>query len=179
MENIVFEIFTAALPAFFRKEIQNITDNVSERNLCGRLLHYIERELEKTELSNYHVDTEYNRKQGGQVKTIINKEEVVVTITCDLLIHSRGEVVEHDNLLALEMKKSTARDADKLSDKQRLCALTAIPYERVWSFGGVAHPEHVCGYKVGIYMEIDRQEHSCYFERYRHGELFDSWTERF
>ncbi|WP_158994734.1 hypothetical protein [Mucilaginibacter sp. L196] len=179
MEDIVFEVFMSALPVFFQREIQNITDNVSERNLCGRLLHYIERELEKTELSHYHVDNEYNRKQGGQVKTIINKEEVVVTITCDLLIHSRGEVVQHDNLLALEMKKSTARETEKQSDKRSLCALTAIPYERVWSFGGIVHPEHVCGYKVGIYMEINRQEHNCYYERYRHGELLYSWTENF
>ncbi|MDB5158596.1 MAG: hypothetical protein JWR50_3303 [Mucilaginibacter sp.] len=91
MEDIVFEFFIAALPAFFRRDIQNITDNVSERNLCGRLLYYIERELKQTELADYHVDNEYNRKQGGQVKTIINNEEIVVNITCDLLIHSRGE----------------------------------------------------------------------------------------
>lgn len=179
MEDSVFEVFKSALPAFFQREIKNIMENVSERNLCGHLLHYIKRELEKTELANYHVDTEYNRKQGGRVKTIINNEEVVVTITCDLLIHSRGEVIEHDNLLALEMKKSTAREEAKNSDKQRLCALTAIPYERVWSFGGIAHPEHVCGYKVGIYMEINMHEHSCYYERYRHGELVNSWTDAF
>ncbi|MDB4920044.1 hypothetical protein [Mucilaginibacter sp.] len=84
------------------------------------------------------MDNEYNRKQEGQVKTIIDDNEVVVTITCDLLIHSRGEVIDHDNLLALEMKKSTAPEADKLSDKQRLCALTAIPYERAKGWGGPA-----------------------------------------
>ena len=135
--------------------------------------------MERTQLADYNVDTEYNRKQGGQVKTIINNEEVVVSITCDLLIHTRGRVAEHDNLLALEMKKSTAPRAEKLSDKQRLCALTAIPYERVWSFGGTAHPEHVCGYKVGIYMEINKQARNCYYERYRRGELLHSWSEEF
>lgn len=175
MEKIVYDVFIAALPEFFRRESRNIINNVSERNLCGRLQIYIERQLEQTELSSFHVDIEYNRKQQGQVKTIINHKEVVVTVTCDLLIHSRGEVIEHDNLLALEMKKSTARDMAKLSDKQRLCALTAIPFERVWSWGGLAHPEHVCGYKVGIYMEINTKERSCYFERYRHGQLLHSW----
>jgi len=178
MEEIVFKVFKAALPTFFMREIKNITDNVSERNLCQRLASYVERQLEQTELAHYYVDNEYNRKQEGHVKTIINHKEVVVTITCDLLIHSRGEVIDHDNLLALEMKKSTASEADKLSDKQRLCALTAIPNERVWGWGG-PHPEHVCGYEVGIYMEIDRTRRTCYFERYRHGKLFNSWTESY
>jgi hypothetical protein len=179
MEELIFDVFMAALPSFFRREIRNITDNVSERNLCGRLQNYVEHELGQTALSEYHVDTEYNRKQGGQVKTIINRATVVVRISCDLLVHSRGEVVEDDNLLALEMKKSTAPESEKLSDKERLCALTSIPLEQVWSFDGQTHPEHVCGYKVGIYMEINRKERKCYFERYRHGELLITWTKRF
>ncbi|MDB4920045.1 hypothetical protein [Mucilaginibacter sp.] len=52
MEDIVFEVFKAALPAFFMREIKNITDNVSERNLCQRLASYLERQLEQTELAH-------------------------------------------------------------------------------------------------------------------------------
>lgn len=179
MEETVFNVFAMALPSFYQREIRNILDNVSERNLCGRLQSHVERQLEKTDLRDYHVDSEYNRKQGGQVKTIINNNAVVVRITCDLLIHSRGEQIEHDNLLALEMKKAAAPESEKLSDKERLCALTSVPYETVWSFDGQTHPEHVCGYKVGIYMEIDRIARACYYERYRQGQLLDSWTEKF
>jgi hypothetical protein len=48
------------------------------------------------------------------------------------------------------------------------------PYERVWSFGSIVPPEHFCGYKVGIYMEINRLGRTCHYERYRHGELLYS-----
>jgi hypothetical protein len=48
-------------------------------------------------------------------------------------------------LLALEMKKASGRERDKLSDKERLRALTSSPYEQVWPYNGEGQPEHVCG----------------------------------
>lgn len=39
------------------------------------------------------------------VKTIYNDDLKVVSIVCDLIVHSRGEILEKDNLIALEMKK--------------------------------------------------------------------------
>ena len=44
-------------------------------------------------------------RNNGRVKTIYNNDLKVVTIICDLIVHSRGEIVEKDNLIALEMKK--------------------------------------------------------------------------
>jgi hypothetical protein len=69
-------------------------------------------------------------------------------------------------LLALEMKKASGRERDKLSDKERLRALTSSPYEQVWPYNGEGQPEHVYGYKIGIYMELDRLNRTCYFERF-------------
>ena len=50
-------------------------------------------------------------------KTIRGPEEQIVTINCDLIVHSRGQNTLQDNLIALEMKKSTGRQKDK--DKVR------------------------------------------------------------
>ncbi|MFC0513379.1 hypothetical protein ACFFGT_04180 [Mucilaginibacter angelicae] len=178
MEEIVFEAFSRALPHFFEREIRNILDDVSERNLCGLLQVYLRQEISGTEIAVYHVDTEYNRKQQGQVKTIIDNDYKIITISCDLLVHSRGEEVEHDNLLALEMKKSKRPAKLKQDDKNRLIALTRRPMEDLWGWNGT-HPEHVCGYKVGIYMEVNSVMRVCYLERYRLGQLVDAWTVRF
>ena len=37
----------------------------------------------------------------GIVKTIIDQNEVITNITCDLIVHSRGTYIEQDNLIAL------------------------------------------------------------------------------
>ena len=93
---------------------------------------------------------EYNRN-NGKIKTIKNSKEEIITINCDLIIHSRGEIIEQDNLLALEMKKSTAPKEEKLKDKERLMALTKDTFDDVWPFDGKTLPEHVCRYILGIY----------------------------
>ena len=55
--------------------------------------------------------------------------------------------MSRDNLIALEMKKSTGRQVDKDKDRNRLECLTKSPKQDVWSYDGKALPEHVCGYK--------------------------------
>jgi len=178
MEEIVFQVLIYSLPQFFEQEITNILDDVSERNLCGHLQYYLRQNIDNTEIFEYYVDTEYNRKQEGQVKTIIDGDHKIITISCDLLVHSRGEKIEHDNLLALEMKKHNRPVRLKQDDKNRLKALTKQPNDNVWGWEGT-HPEHVCGYKVGIYMEINRKKRNCYLERYRLGEMIHSWNYKF
>ncbi len=59
-----------------------------------------------------------------------------MTIICDLIVHSRGEIVEKDNLIALEMKKAYRSMQEKENDKTRLVALTKDSYDGVWSFDG-------------------------------------------
>ena len=90
----------------------------------------------------------------------------VVTINCDLILHSRGEKMGNDNLIAIEMKKSTRPEEEKLSDKLRLRALTKSSYDDIWSYDGKAHPEHVCGYQLGIYIEIDIDKRNYLVEGY-------------
>src|SRR3546814_16494171 len=93
----------------------------------------------------YRADTEYNRKQGGQVKTILDETMHVVRITCDLILHSRGRVVERDNLIAIEMKRWSHSEREKPKARDRLRALTIASYDRVWSADCRAVRETVCG----------------------------------
>lgn len=87
-----------------------------------------------------------------------------------MIVHSRGQNIDRDNLIALEMKKSTARETNKNIDRDRLQCLTRDPKENeVWSADGRIFPEHVCGYELGIYYEIDFKQNSILLEYYIKG----------
>ena len=98
----------------------------------------------------------------------------MVSIVCDLIVHSRGKIIENDNLIALEMKKAYRPMKEKEKDRARLVALTKESYDGVWSFDGRVLPEHVCGYKLGIYYEIDNKKNSLLIEYYVRGEKIGS-----
>lgn len=101
-----------------------IKGNVSERTICAALMLHLSKSLKKTPFHKYFTDVEYNRNKNGIVKTIIDENEVITTITCDLIVHSRGSYTQQDNLIALEMKKSNRKKTEKQKDKNRLIALT-------------------------------------------------------
>jgi len=164
------DFFEEGKAMFFRKERVNILSGVSERNLCGRLALYLELLLPKYNLEEYFCDTEYNRKQNGKIKTILDENHQIITINCDLIIHSRGLFLGKDNMVAIEMKKSNRPDLEKLSDRNRLRALTKSSFDDVWSYDGKTHPEHVCGYKLGIFFEIDIEKHIHIIEGFMKGE---------
>ncbi len=131
---------------------------------------YLQDELKRSAYSRYYVDVEYNRN-NGKVKTIINENIEVIPINCDIIIHSRGEIIYQDNLIALEMKKSVNRESEKIKDKNRLIALTKDKFDDVWSFDGTSLPEHVCRYGLGVYYEINAAKGKVYMEYYIKGKL--------
>lgn len=161
-------VFESTLQEFFLHETQEVLEGVNERSSCGRMAIYMQRIAEANGLRGYFADTEYNRKQDGRVKTIIDRELKVVTINCDL--HSRGGSIAADNLIAVEVKKREGREEEKAKDRERLRALTKASYDDVWSYDGVVLPEHVCGYVLGIYIELDRQHRQCLLEYYKSGD---------
>ena len=77
------------------------------------------------------------------------------------------------------MKKRDAPKAEKEKDRERLRALTKASYDDIWSADGVALPGHVCGYVLGVFMELDRSKRTCKFEYYRHGEKFEEASRAF
>jgi len=164
-------VFEDALDAFVAAEGDTLLTDVSERNTCGRLSIYLERQMQAEKIVGYYADIEYNRKQEGQVKTIINDNLEVVQITSDLIVHTRGErPPPDDNLIAVEAKKSYRPEQEKNADRARLQAMTRIPYDGVWPWNG-SHPEHVCGYAVGIFVEIDAAQRQLRLQYFKKGVL--------
>lgn len=166
------EIFEVANANFLYKNNDLLSTEVSERTLCGALMismnGIIKRNFKQlNRYRNYFVDIEYNRNDG-RVKTIIGSNLKITTIVCDLILHSRGHNKWQDNLIAVEMKKSTRPLADKQSDHERLIALTRLT-DGVWSADGVSLPEHVCGYVLGVYYEIDFNQMTGLIEYYSKG----------
>jgi hypothetical protein len=163
-------VFEDALKAFLRAEGASLRSNVSERNTCGRLAIFLQKQLESDGFVGYYADPEYNRKQEGRVKTIIDENLRVVQITADLIAHTRGEQpFPHDNLIAVEAKKIGRSEADKDDDRVRLRAMTKSPGEGVWPVDG-AQPEHVCGYAVGVFLDIDAVGRRIGLEYFKRGE---------
>lgn len=176
---LIRQVFENAIDLFFKHEVQEVLDGVNERSNCGRLLIYLQQMANEAGLTGYFADTEYNRKQNGKIKTILDSQAKVVLINCDLILHSRGNIVKEDNLIAIEVKKTDARYKEKEKDKERLRALTKTSYDDIWSCDGVTSPEHVCGYALGIFVELDRYQRICKFEYYQRGTKIDEVTRRF
>lgn len=166
-------IFHEANAIFLSLNTDLFTTEVAERTLCGALMVAINSVIKKgfdrlNRYKNYFVDVEYNRNEGI-VKTIINDDLKIVPINCDLILHSRGHYKWQDNLIAIEMKKVYRPEAEKLNDRNRLIALTRLT-NGVWSADGVTLPEHVCGYVLGIYYEVDTKNMTAHIEFYSEGD---------
>ncbi len=84
-------IFEQASNGLLESAAESIMLGVAERSLCGSLTLHVRRALDGTPYEPYHVDFEYNRNEGGRLKTIINGNEMAITKDCDLVVHSRGE----------------------------------------------------------------------------------------
>ena len=169
LEYMINEIFQESLGLFLLRESSNITSGVSERNLCGRLAMALEAVSNERGLHGYYADTEYNRKQDGRIKTILDDGMVEVVINSDLILHSRGEIIARDNLIAIEMKKANRPEAEKVSDRARLRAMTKTSYDDVWSYDGITHPEYVCGYELGVFIELDSKRRTIRVEHFKNG----------
>lgn len=179
-EKVLDEIVDKSLDEFFLREAEVIVEQVAERNNCARLGIYLQQQAHNFGLTKYFADAEYNRKQGGQVKTIFGSDMKGVTIQCDLILHSRGESKVEDNLIAFEMKKAERSPQEKDADRERLRVMTNKSYgKNTWSNDGTTHPEHVCGYRIGVYLEISARDRSAKIEIYKNGKKVASKTRHF
>ena len=175
-------LFEEANLAFLQGEHSLFRTEVAERTLCGVLMLHIHDIIKEDDsYSGYYTDVEYNRNAGGIKtirKTIRGQQEEIIPINCDLILHSRGENVDQDNLIAIEMKKSNAPSAEKQKDRERLIALTKDSFDDVWAWDHNL-PEHVCRYVLGVYYEINYRQKEIHIEYYRRGELVRSYSNHF
>lgn len=149
-------MFLAANRSFIENHASLLKRELSERCLCGALMCELNKQLEKNACNNYYADIEFNRafeNTINNVKDLPDEEGTPKRVFPDIIVHSRGKVTP-DNLLALEMEKSTARREAKERDKNRLSLLTSsYPYK----------------YKLGVYYEINNKRRQILVEFYKTG----------
>ena len=149
-------MFLEANIAFLENHASLLKRELSERCLCGALMHELNKQLEKNGCNNYYADIEFNRaieNTINNVKQLPDEEGTPKRVFPDIIVHNRSED-NPDNLLALEMKKSKARREAKERDKNRLSLLTSsYPYK----------------YKLGVYYEINHKKRQILVEFYKKG----------
>lgn len=179
----VEELFKKANKNFISNNQNLLYSGVSERTLCGALMLELHDLIKKdTCFNGYYSDVEYNRNKGSLKtikKEIRGNEYKKVTINCDLIVHSRGEIVEQDNLLAIEMKKSSTLCKEREQDRERLIALTKDSFDDIWAFDGQTLPDYVCRYVLGVYYEINYNRKIIKIEYYKKGKLESNYTLNF
>lgn len=174
--NDMIEIFEQANDNLLKDDISLFQERISERTICGALMLQLNKIINETIYKDYFTDVEYNRNFDGKIKTILLDSENVINITCDLIIHSRGTNKKQDNLIAIEIKKSTRPQKEKDNDRIRLKTLTRQSFDGVWSYDGESFPEHVCRYGLGIYYEVNFEKEEILLEYYSNGILFKKKT---
>lgn len=165
------KLFIDSLDDFVNNDATLIEDDVNERSLCSRLAMYIQSRSNAAGLKEYVCDTEYNRKQEGRVKTIVNLESVVINITPDIILHSRGRIRQRDNLIAIEMKKSHRPRYEFEADIGRLQCMTREPSDGIYSYDGTTMPEHVCGYELGVFLIVNRNNKTIVYYTIEEGKV--------
>lgn len=155
-------MFWEANRAFLENHASLLKRELSERCLCGALMHELNKQLEKNGCNNYYADIEFNRafeNTINNVKHLPDEEGTPKRVFPDIIVHSRGEVTP-DNLLAIEMKKSSANQQDKEKDRNRLRKMTKQNCDE-------SHYSHK--YKFGVYYEINHNESQIVVEFYQTG----------
>lgn len=135
----LIDIFQKAKNEFLKKERDIIKNDTNERTLTQRLAFYLEFQLRKNiKYENYSVDCEYNRKEEDIKRLKFGKNTDKKEIYPDIIVHQRKI---KNNLIAIEMKKTTSRNTDKIKDIEKLEALT--------------DRKNDYHYTLGIYFELD------------------------
>ena len=116
------DLFWESNRAFIVKDLDLLYEDISERCLCGALMHELNKQLEKNGCNKYYADIEFNRNKKS-IKQLPNDDDFLNNILPDIIVHSRGKE-NLDNLLVLEMKKSSANQQDKENDRNRLKKMT-------------------------------------------------------
>ena len=124
---IIYDILIPSLHKLYEKDFFNISNGVSERNICARLAHHMEIIMHETnEYKDYFADVEYNRKNDGTIKHSESYKKVSLLMVSDLIVHKRDW---HSNLLAVEIKRWNNPKKRK-QDRERLKSVVSSPEVR-------------------------------------------------
>ena len=150
----LMDIFEKAKNKFLKEEKEIIEIDINERTLSARLMFHLqtillEDKLYREKYKTYSVDCEYNRINEYKIKTLKRYENFEIDdnsdkirkIFPDIILHKRKE---EDNLIVIEMKKSTSNNKDcKEKDRERLKIMTDL------------NEPNNFNYTLGVYFEVD------------------------
>lgn len=150
----LMNIFEKAKEKFLKDEKEIIRIDINERTLSARLMFHLqilllENESYKETYKPYSVDCEYNRMNEYKIKALKRYENFEIDdnsdkirkIFPDIILHKRKE---EDNLIVIEMKKSTSNNIDcKEKDRERLKIMTNL------------NDPNNFNYTLGVYFEVD------------------------
>lgn len=165
----LIRLFYGANSIMIKQDESEMVRNVNERTVCGFLMNKFNSLLPLYGFNGYYSDVEYSCGPGGTLKTVEGLKDSS-WIVADIIVHSRGKK-KFDNLICIEMKKSS-RDSDaKARDKERLSLMTSgdTSYIRKNRY-------YVLDYLLGIYYEYNAINKTIYLEFYKNGVLFDNKT---
>lgn len=164
------DLFWAANSAFLENHVILLNRELSERCLCGALMCELNKQLEKRNWKNYHADVEFNRDEDSIkcINYITDDGVSLKRIFTDIIVHSFGKE-RIDNLIALEMKKSSASQTEIDEDKARLRQLTKQNSNTsLCSFA----------YLLGIYYEINLDKKEIKIEFFYNGNIKEQTFKR-
>jgi hypothetical protein len=139
------EILDKAIADLKFRDNYLLKHNVNERSITHKLAEYLQKHLPEYFDEQYNVDCEYNRNidksskkikrlslkleeiieesgVGIKSKIINNSEYYETSVYPDIIVHKRGE--NHNNLLIIEVKKSSANKDAYNYDCEKLKAYT-------------------------------------------------------
>jgi len=113
------ETIRSALRDLWNSDRSLLDTNASERAICHRLAIYIEMRINDAGVK-LNVDCEYNRMGSSVPKALFGIKGTKIpkgkSVHPDIIIHSRTN--ETENILVLEVKKSSSKNIDKFDEKK-------------------------------------------------------------
>ena len=119
MEKFIKEALNKSLDRLLANDFEILINDVNERTISHRLAIYLE-----SYFPGWNIDCEYNRNHDDPKRLEIKRRNIesddthATTVYPDIIIHRRGT---NDNLVVIEMKKTTSQEDDKY-DIGKLCA---------------------------------------------------------
>lgn len=110
MESFIKNSLDKALEKLLKSDAQLLYNDVNERSISHRLACYLE-----PFFPDWNVDCEYNREHDDPKRLEIPKRKILsddthaTTVFPDIIVHKRNT---NDNLLVIEMKKTTSNVTD-------------------------------------------------------------------
>lgn len=111
MKKLIAHALHEALNTLVRADAEIFLSDINERSISHRLACYLE-----TFFPGWNVDCEYNRNHDNPKRLKIRRRKIssddtqATTVFPDIIVHRRGT---DENLLVIEMKKTTSQESDK------------------------------------------------------------------